>query len=64
MDLSLAVTDEEVSDWRNRLARCEGLHVGYTAGANVCAAVKLFQTGRLHRDATVATVLCDTGLKY
>lgn len=64
MDLSLAVTDQEASDWRNRLARDEGLYVGYSSAANVCAAVKLLQSGRLRLDATVATILCDTGLKY
>ena len=63
MDLSLAVTDQEASDWRNRLARNEGLYVGYSSAANVCAAVKLLQSGRLRLNATVATTLCDTGLK-
>jgi cysteine synthase A len=64
MDLSLPVTDEEAEEWRGRLSRQEGLYVGYTAAANVCAAVRLLESGRLGRDATVATVLCDTGLKY
>jgi cysteine synthase len=31
--------------------------------AVVCAAVKLLQSGRLRFNATVATILCDTGLK-
>ena len=64
MDLSLAVTDEEAEAWRRKLAVREGLYVGYSAAANVCAAVKLLQSGRLRADAVVATVLCDTGLKY
>ncbi|MBV6305628.1 cysteine synthase family protein [Candidimonas humi] len=64
MDISLAVKDEEVELWRHKLAVQEGLYVGYSAAANVCAAVKLLQSGRLPPDATVATVLCDTGLKY
>lgn len=64
MDLSLAVTDEEAKAWRRTLAVREGLYVGYSAAANVCAAVKLLQSGRLRADAVVATVLCDTGLKY
>ncbi|WP_223203363.1 hypothetical protein [Achromobacter xylosoxidans] len=42
----------------------EGLYVGYSAAANVCAAAKLLRSGRLRPDAAVATVLCDTGLKY
>lgn len=64
MDLSIAVSDEEASQWRGRLARQEGLYAGYSAAANVCAAVKLLGSGRLRREAVVATVLCDTGLKY
>lgn len=64
MDLSIAVTDEEAEHWRRRLACEEGLYVGYSAAANVCAAVRLLESGRLTREAVVATLLCDTGLKY
>ncbi|WP_027483397.1 PLP-dependent cysteine synthase family protein [Deinococcus pimensis] len=63
-DAFVAVTDEEALEWRERLARREGLFVGFSAAANVCAAVKLLRGGRLREDACVATVLCDTGLKY
>ncbi|MCV6901735.1 PLP-dependent cysteine synthase family protein [Achromobacter xylosoxidans] len=64
MDLSIAVADDEAQQWRRLLAVREGLYVGYSAAANVCAAAKLLRSGRLRPDATVATVLCDTGLKY
>jgi cysteine synthase len=64
MDLSLTVTDAEVEYWHRQLAVMEGLYVGYSAAANVCAAAKLLRSGRLKVDATVATVLCDNGLKY
>lgn len=64
MDLSLTVTDAEVEHWHRQLAICEGLYVGYSAAANVCAAAKLLASGRVGGEATVATVLCDTGLKY
>jgi cysteine synthase A len=64
MDLSLTVTDAEVEHWHRQLAIREGLYVGYSAAANVCAAAKLLASGRLGQEATVATVLCDTGLKY
>lgn len=64
MDLSIAVTDDEAQQWRRLLAVREGLYVGYSAAANVCAAAKLLRSGRLRPDAAVATVLCDTGLKY
>lgn len=64
MDLSIAVADDEAQEWRRLLAVREGLYVGYSAAANVCAAAKLLRSGRLRPDAAVATVLCDTGLKY
>ena len=65
MDLALSVTDEEAERWRRRLAVEEGLHVGYSAAANVCAAVRLAESGLCRSDdGVVATVLCDTGLKY
>jgi cysteine synthase A len=64
MDVSLTVDDDEVEHWRQMLATKEGLHVGYSAAANVCAASGLLRSGRLPVDAVVATVLCDTGLKY
>lgn len=63
-DLCLAVTDAEVEHWRRQLAVREGLYVGYSSAANVCAAAKLLRSGLLREAATVATVLCDTGLKY
>jgi cysteine synthase A len=45
-----------------RLAREEGLFAGTSTGANVIAALRLAE--RLGPDATVVTVLCDTGMKY
>src|SRR5262245_31575535 len=64
MDVSVAVSDADATAWRRRLATQEGLHVGFSAAANVCAAARLLMSGRLRPDAVVATVLCDTGLKY
>jgi cysteine synthase len=57
-------TDAEVEHWRRQLAVREGLYVGYSSAANVCAAAKLLGSGLLRESAIVATVLCDTGLKY
>jgi len=64
MDLSLPVTDQEAIEWRSQLAHKEGLHVGYSSAANVCAAVKLLRSGHIRLNANVVTILCDTGLKY
>lgn len=63
-DTFLTVTDEEATACRQELAKREGLYVGFSAAANVCASVKLVQGGRLGTAPTVVTVLCDTGLKY
>ncbi|MGE0813795.1 MAG: PLP-dependent cysteine synthase family protein [Vicinamibacterales bacterium] len=45
-----------------RLAREEGLFAGTSTGANVVAALRV--AGRLEPEATVVTVMCDTGMKY
>ncbi len=63
-DLFLTVSDDDAELWRKRIAQEEGLFVGYSAAANVCAAVQFLKSGKLARNAVVATVLCDTGLKY
>lgn len=63
-DGTLAVSDDEAVAMRRRLAAEEGLHVGFTAAANVAASLQLFDRGLVPRGEVVATVLCDTGLKY
>lgn len=56
------VSTEEATAMALRLAREEGLFAGTSTGGNVIAALRLAE--QLGRDATVATVLCDTGMKY
>jgi cysteine synthase A len=61
-DGTLAVGDDEATETMRLLATREGIFAGFTSGANVAAAL------RLARDAPtgsiIATVACDTGLKY
>ena len=64
VDEYLSVEDEEVSLYKKLLAQKEGVYVGYSAAANVCASIKLIKSGVLGESPLVATVLCDTGLKY
>ena len=45
-----------------RLAREEGLFTGASGGANVVAAMRVAE--RLGPQATVVTILCDSGLRY
>ena len=56
------VSTEDARDMALRLAREEGLFAGTSTGANVIAALRLAE--RLHPRATIATVMCDTGMKY
>jgi cysteine synthase A len=64
-----AITDEiipvhtsDAQQMARRLASEEGLFTGTSSGANVVAAIELGK--RLGRDARIATLLVDSGLKY
>jgi cysteine synthase A len=56
------VSTQEAMAMALRLAREEGLFAGASTGANVLAALRLAE--RLGPDATIVTVMCDTGMKY
>lgn len=56
------VSTKEAMDMAFRLARDEGLFAGTSTGANVVAALRLAE--QLGPDATIVTVMCDTGMKY
>lgn len=56
------VSTEDAVTMALRLAREEGLFAGTSTGANVIAALRLAE--QLGRNATIVTVMCDTGMKY
>lgn len=56
------VSDREAVEMARRLACEEGIFAGYSAGANVAAAMKLLQGSE--RGGDIAVIICDTGLKY
>ncbi len=58
----LTVSTAEAKAMARRLAREEGLFAGTSSGANVVAALRVAE--RLGSGATVATILCDSGLRY
>ncbi|MGI8514041.1 MAG: PLP-dependent cysteine synthase family protein [Acidimicrobiia bacterium] len=60
-EIQTVTTDEAIAMAR-RLAREEGLFAGASSGANVVAALRVAE--RLGPDATVVTILCDSGLRY
>ena len=62
VDEILPVASDDAKDMARRLAREEGLLAGTSSGANVIAAIQLAQ--RLGPEATVVTLLADSGLKY
>ncbi len=60
-EIQTVTTDDAIAMAR-RLAREEGLFAGVSSGANVVAALRV--AARLGPDATVVTILCDSGLRY
>jgi cysteine synthase A len=62
IDEIIPIATEDASAMARRLACEEGLFAGTSSGANVLAAIQLGE--RLGPDATVVTLLCDSGLKY
>ena len=61
-DEILPVPAAEAMAMSRRLAREEGLFGGASSGANVVAALRLAE--RLGPQATIVTLMCDTGIKY
>jgi len=61
-DEVLRVSTAEARDMARRLAREEALFAGTSTGANVLAAIQVAR--RLGPGRTVATLACDSGLKY
>ncbi|CAA9563947.1 MAG: Cysteine synthase [uncultured Thermomicrobiales bacterium] len=62
VDEVLTVSTDEAKAMARQLAREEGLFGGASSGANVAAALRV--AARLGPDATVATLLVDSGIKY
>mgnify|MGYP000216598784 CR=1 FL=1 len=58
----IRVSTDEAKDMARRLARKEALFAGTSTGANILAAIQI--AARLGSGHTVATVACDSGLKY
>lgn len=62
VDEILKVSTEEAKAMARRLAREEALFAGTSSGANVVAALRLAE--RLGPEATLVTLMIDSGLKY
>ncbi|MGE0149963.1 MAG: PLP-dependent cysteine synthase family protein, partial [Parvibaculaceae bacterium] len=62
IDEVLSATTEESIHMCRRLAREEGIFAGISSGLNVVAALRVAE--RLGPEATVATIMIDSGLRY
>jgi cysteine synthase len=62
VDEIISVSTDEAKVMARRLAKEEGIFAGISSGANVAAALQV--AGRLGPEATVATIVVDSGLGY
>lgn len=66
IDTQFRISDEDGLEWVRRLLTEEGLCLGLSSGINVAGAVAL--AGELKQSGIdkprIATILCDTGLRY
>ena len=62
VDEILSVATGDAKEMSKRLSREEALFAGTSSGANVVAAIRVAE--RLGPDATVVTLMADSGLKY
>jgi cysteine synthase len=62
VDEIVTVSTSDAKAMARRLARDEGIFAGTSSGANVAAAIRIAE--RLGSNASIATLMVDTGLKY
>lgn len=62
VDEIATVSTEEAMQQARTLARVEGIFAGTSTGANLVAALGLAE--RLGPDASIVTLMCDSGIKY
>ncbi|HZD54104.1 MAG TPA: pyridoxal-phosphate dependent enzyme, partial [Woeseiaceae bacterium] len=62
VDEIATVSTDQAMEMARRLTRVEGLCAGTSTGGNVAVAIEVGQ--RLGREATVVTIMCDSGNKY
>lgn len=63
VDEVVTVTNEEAFEWARKLAKLEGLMVGISSGANVCAAAKVAARPE-YRGKRIVTILASLGERY
>jgi len=63
IDEILLVSEDEAFHTCRELARKEGILVGISSGASVCAALNLSRNPT-HADMVIVAMLCDSGERY
>jgi cysteine synthase A len=63
VDEVVTVSNDEAFDWARRLARQEGLMVGISSGANLCAAAKVAARPEW-KGKRIVTIMCSLGERY
>ena len=59
----LTVSNDEAFEWARRLAKEEGLMVGISSGANLCAAAKVAARPEM-KGKRIVTIMCSLGERY
>ena len=59
----VTVTNDEAFDWARKLARLEGLMVGISSGANMCAAAKIAARPEF-KGKRIVTIMASLGERY
>jgi cysteine synthase B len=64
-DEHLTVSTDDAWDMAERVAEEEGLFVGHSTGANICAAVRVAERAQAeHGEGCVVTIACDRADRY
>lgn len=59
----VTVSNDEAFEWARRLAKEEGLMVGISSGANVCAAARVAARPEM-KGKRIVTIMCSLGERY
>jgi cysteine synthase A len=59
----ITVTNDEAFEWARNLAKLEGLMVGISSGANMCAAAKVAARPEF-KGKRIVTIMCSLGERY
>jgi cysteine synthase B len=63
-DQNLEIVTEDAHAMARRLAREQGLLVGVSSAAAVVGSLQVIESLKINQQATVVTILCDSGEKY